>query len=741
MSAHSIATRRPAERPTDRPADRQVITITARLEFAPATSAAVDVGLACHVHFPGTARTVSALVPSSRVLAFDVPRGAEAVCVTLAERFSGGWLRHSRCRFDGARVEDLATLKDEQLRVGSPPYGTARLRLSAPVASVSKPLVREWFHVPPECEATMRAANARWFDALEPADATLARVHAATWNNHADSIPGWCFAFSPAAERGYSDDDLKGVFARAFEMLRPRRFEIVDLLQAPDREVAAVVAQGLAMFGQSITYEMDVTARGVAVERFSSTARLDGVGDCEDMSKESALAFGDLVAHEASVDLALYRLSETARRFQFCTCLATVQRRPGGGLEAHAFGMMLPNGAFPPEFLTAEERARYVSRDRATFACDGVYDCHPTKVKVSTHAGREPRAGEQVAPWEYAHVVSAFVFNRGEVYFRSRSRPGTYGVAFAKLFPTMDADVECVDALGVSTEALRRAATLILRSNLPRATRTFGFETLTPLARFDQVVADTKHRAAHILRTFDTMSAASRRRFERLGEQLRAPCLQPAAFEELRVATTAYAETAFQVDRDGKTTAKTQGGYGQVVEPSPASHSSDAPVVGGHTHHRLKGRETFRERSPPTPEDYVSFAARRVWALLNARGTSPAALHEAAVVVTHGAVYELNETGRADGIVTRAFIALATSDVRPSEADVWRRVRDAAQKMLEPNDFVQYSTKERCFALKRGVDVFKKGPAHDAYLKMFADRIGVRTICQETSEYRQKCGM
>lgn len=730
MSAHRIATRRPTDR-----------RVTARLELARATSAAIDVGLACHVHFPGTARTVSAIVPSTRVLAFDVPRGAEAVCVTLAERFSGGWLRHSRCRFDGTRVEDEAALKDEQLRVGSPPYGSARLRLSEPIAVVSETLVREWFHVPRECEAVLRAANARWFDALEPADSTIARVHAATWNNHPDSIPGWCFAFPPAAERGYSDDDLKGVFTRAFETLRPRRFEIVDLLQAPEREVAAVVALGLGMFGQSITYERDVTVRGVAVERFSSTARLDGVGDCEDMAKESALAFGDLVAHEASVDLALYRLSETARLFQFCTCLATVRRHPGGGLEAHAFGMMIPNGAFPAELLTSDERARYVTRDRATYACDGVYDCHPTKVKISKHAGREPRAGEQAAPWEYAHVVSAFVFNRGEVYFRSSSRRGTYGVPFSKLFPTMDADVECVDALGVDSEALRRAATLVLRSNLPRATRTFGFETLTPVARFDQVVADTKDRAAHILKTFDAMSATSRRRFERLGDQLRAPCVDAAAFDELRVATTAYAETAFQVDRDGRTTAKTQGGYGQVVEPSPAPHSDDAPVVGGHTHHRLEGRETFRERSPPTPEDYVSFAARRVWALLNARGSSPSALHEAAIVVTNGAVYELNETGRADGIVTRAFIALATSDAVPTEADVWRKVRDAARKMLEPNAYVAYSEKERCFGLKRGVDVFKKGPAHDAYLKLFADKIGVRTICQETSVYRQKCGI
>jgi hypothetical protein len=72
----------------------------------------------------------------------------------------------------------------------------------------------------------------------------------------------------------------------------------------------------------------------------------------------------------------------------------------------------------------------------------------------------------------------------------------------------MGQDVECVDALEAQAQHLRAEASFMLQSNLPRATRMFGYESLAPLELFDQVATHTEGRPSNIIQTFDNMNAA-----------------------------------------------------------------------------------------------------------------------------------------------------------------------------------------------------------------------------------------
>jgi hypothetical protein len=250
---------------------------------------------------------------------------------------------------------------------------------------------------------------------------------------------------------------------------------------------------------------------GKQVERFSSTARLDGIGDCEDIAKESALVFGDLIALNVSDRGALLgQLAARAKQFQFCICLTTVQRHNQGDLEAHAFGMLLPNSVFPNTMLTREEQdaETITPGNRVSYMCDGVYVCHPSKKKkrLSEFKGY---ADEQLAPWNYKHIVSAFVYGKGEVYFKEPGESLRYGVQADCLFPKVLEGVVVVNAHGPETTIEERAAAAkrVLASNIPRATRTFGNERYTSLQQFKSVVKSTPGRAKKIANIFSLDAA------------------------------------------------------------------------------------------------------------------------------------------------------------------------------------------------------------------------------------------
>jgi hypothetical protein len=603
---------------------------------------------------------------------------------------------------------------DEQLgRGGIDAYGSATLTMTNPIThNTAAVLAREWFAISELSLDVFKRSDSLLYNVLTAIDSSIERVHAPTWNNHDDVIvPGWCFAFPPPGQTKYSDSDLREVFELAGGMLSTGAHTTAAALGYTDTRVCEILALGLTLFGLSIFYENDHTVRGTSVERFSSTARLDGLGDCEDIAKESALAFGDLLTFKRSDNIFLSCDRAKAAQFQFGICLATIRRKPGDKMEAHAFGMLIPNVIFPDEMLTeAEKESLDQSQSLATYLCDGVYDCHPTKAKIcrgTMTAGGVVAHDEQLAPWNYEHIVSAFVYNKGEVYFTHHDNTQGYGIHFDSVFPHVKHDVVCINALGqkASTAERRQAAAAVLACNLPRATRTFGFETQSPADRLDLVVSETKNRALRMQVTFDSMHSGVRSRFARLHKHLRAPCLSQDAFTELRANTSKYKETAFQVRDDGTLLARTQGKHGSVKEPSPAALNDTterAVTVGGHSHHRQEGEHDYRECNVPTPEDFISFAARRVWALLNARGSTPVALHKAAIVMTHESVYELNETGQADGIVTCVYLNLAMRGGSKSEEVVWHEVRNRLRRALEMEDnrFLKWDASTQRFALK-----------------------------------------
>jgi len=704
--------------------------------------------LAYHVHFPGTGERVSGFVSPSKSVSIEVPVDALAVCLTLVKRFKRGWQRHSRCRFAGVKRIETLSLKDEQLNKGTdPPYGEATLQMEESISSRRFDIVtREWFSISKMSNGVFDRSTADWYSGLKAVDSSIERVHAPLWNNFSDVlVPGWCFAFPPPGAEKYSASDLEETFILASEMLFPISHTAANIMMLQVRDKDSILALGLTLFGMAIFYENDHTAKGVSVERFSSTARLDGLGDCEDIAKESALAFGDLVTFNRADNLFLCALSARAAQFQFCICLGAVQRRTGGEFEGHAFGLLIPNAMFPKELLTDDEAANLNPSDvHYTYLCDGVYDCHPTKKKISRKNDGILEPGQQFGPFAYTHIVSAFVFNKGEVFFTQDKRHKVYGVSFDDIFPRIAEGVQCVNALGTRASLAERhaAATSVLHANIPRAVRTYGRETQTPMDRFEAVVLETDNRSNRIQNTFDNMNPKMLVRFQRLEKKLRAPCLTQSAFTELRSNTTKFAETAFQIYDDGSLTERTQGGYGQVAEPSPMTLTSQrVATVGGHSHHRHHNQD-YRPCNVPTPDDFIAFVSRRVWGLLSARTKKPLALHKAAVVITHNNVYELNETGQADGVVTCTYLDLAMrKNAQLTESLVGQEVRRRVTKLLKAdkhNPFIKIDPKTNELTLKTS-KVFEPGVAHDQYLEMFERIIRVRAVRQDVHQYTQQC--
>jgi hypothetical protein len=468
----------------------------------------VPKSMAYHVHFPGNSELLSGFVEFKNPVQLRIPQNATAMCVTLVCRLQNfGWRRHSRCRFTlGKQKIQNLTLKDEQLGLGSPAYGSARLTMLSSLISNSDStiLVREWFAVTRKDLDVFEKSNINWYKNMQPIDASILFIHASTWSNGAGSIPGWCFGFPPNGAKRYSTDDLLGIFALAGNFLGQKDTSVNALTNEQFDEILAL---GLTLFGLSIGFQNDSTVQGTLVERFSSTARLDGVGDCEDKAKESALVFGDLLAFDDHNCALLTKLCARAKKFQFCICLTTVRRYSLGPLEAHAFGMLLPNSVFPQTMLTRVEidTENQFPGNRMSYMCDGVYDCHPTKKKVRFSDFRPENLDNQLAPWNYRHIVSAFVYGKGEVYFTQSSNLNKYGVQADNLFPNVNNKVVVVDAHGPKSSLAERtaAAKRTLASNLPRTLRAFEKPEQTPLQRFKESVRDTPNRAEKIAINFN----------------------------------------------------------------------------------------------------------------------------------------------------------------------------------------------------------------------------------------------
>lgn len=664
--------------------------------------------LVYHVHFPGTSELKSDVVPKDGIVRhLNVPVGATAVCVTIVKRMKKGWVRHSRCRFDGSEEEQILTLKDEQLGTGNPAYGKVTLSLNNKLNEDRQILTREWFDIPNASLEVFERSENEWFKHVKPIDTIVKKIHAPWWNNHAGvRVPGWCFAFPPLGENVYSVSDMKEMFKLADNMLNVSGHMKTSTLSYSEEKMSEILALGLTLHGLSIFYESDHTVRDEKViERFSSTARLDGLGDCEDIAKESGMVISDLKNNTSEViDMFMSRLKMVAMGYQYCICLGTVRRSPGRDFEAHAFGMLIPNALFPDEMLTETEQICKQKQNDSmqvfrSYMCDGVYDCHPTKKKV---ASGQLNKDDQRGPWQYEKIVEAFVMNKGLVYFGTDDR---YGLRTDKLFPIISKDVKITNALGNGATFLERrdAARAVLSSNLPRATRTYGLWNEAPIRRFEDVTINTSNRALKILDTFkDTMHPRTQRKLEAYVQKKKAACLSKNAFKELRD------HIPLHVDGDG-----------DLVKSEP-----------------------FSLYNPPTPQDFISFVTKRVFALLNTSETENKLLHDANLFMTEKHAYDMNDKGSGNSIVTEMFFKFnLEKGVEHDETDetkvCYAVCRCIKARLCDSNESYITISEDGTFILNKSI--FSKKNDHDMYLNEIEEKIDIRCTYEDISSYTNRC--
>jgi hypothetical protein len=687
--------------------------------------------VACHVHFPGLRGLIglrgirglisfvlprSAGVKGSAAVTFKVPALAKAVCVTLVWRYKGGWLRHGRCRFtanaDGWNLEETKRLLYESTLKRN---GTAKLSFEdAPGDGFRGPttegpaLAREWFFVPEHSRVALKdfGSQSLWYSGMTPLVEAIRTVHMPFWNSKPDSIPGWFFAFERSEKARYGHVDFIDVFAAA-------KTGILGFSGAIDRpEQRLVLAWGLCLFGLSIQYQSDkhFGMMNEPVERFSSNARFDGIGDCEDIAKEICLAHGDLCKlTENTANLDLIEVKARARQYKCVIMLGTVAKfgAPEKKL-AHAFAMLVPNWFFGG--------TRGENDPDGPLLCDGTYPAYPT-----TH-------GEWKRPWEHHHIVSAMILGEGEIYFADAREPHTYGIDFDDFFPAINENVHFAMTHRPLTAADQEHVQGILASNLPVQKHTFGFEHQSIVNRF---VSQWSNKAGDFARLnrYCANGLANPAYFDKIDR-----CLDEGGFSETIAKTLVYQEMAFTMEQGGHVAHSHDGQYGSV--------SRDHPELGagGHTHHREKGKD-FRRFNVPTPEDVMTFVTHRTFGMVNGHDHP----RDAELVVTHNNVYELADTNDADGLVAELvaqFSAWDAAKTTPSVAlmKVWAAVVEA---------FVARGV----YDFKKGLDwpclvtehftpgVFEDQTTQDAYINLFEPSVGVSIRQIPVDEYTAKCGI
>ena len=754
------------------------------------TPSSTSTMIACHAHFSGDIARVPRAIASrvfstaNDVFVFELPRDLEnegnadrrgdrgdwggseggyppldALRVTLVHKFRGGWLRHSRVRIPldalGASPKRF-DLKNEQL--DEKPYGTVTASwVDEPFVpgetiigggEAASEVYREWFFVPEFAREVVSNANAasRWFDGKTPTATRCewpdgwsggelnGRVHMPLWNNQTGSIPGSFFAFSCRRDASrYSKEDLEDVFCVGARPLVGGT--TCDDANRP-RFRGEWLATGLMIFGKSLQYQGDRTVDSPQViERFSSTARLDGLGDCEDIAKETAMAHADLVATETAWTRAekitqtcveMCALVNEAKKYVCAIALCTVRRSRGSRIEAHAFAMLLPKCAFSD--------CGGAGTARSAFVADGTYPCDPSSNNV-------PEEG--VRPWKYEHVVSALVYGEGEIYFRYRREPTNYGVLADDLFPSVSEEVVIEWGYRVRDQKDRDGIERVLASNLPTTTRTFQHEDETvsrrfrKLARLRDVDVDAKKIFAHA-------TPEEKRRIRIASAGFRTSCPSRETFDARLRLTEERREHAGDVDTPRDEKHHAVGGYGSV------------PTVNGvvnpfHTHHRPQGHSAYLDHNPPTPDDVATFVAGRAAGLVVlARGSErekreiEGKIQATSTVITRNNRYEMSmAVDRPDDAVSVLWWkGMTDGELRELKdfeslmnAFVPLAMRAARNAVVGEGKWVKYEGGGPTLV----VDITKKKNEHDRYLEAYEKSMGVRVSYLPVDGYKRRC--
>ena len=649
-------------------------------------------GLGCYVHFPGDlhSRLITKRIQQNTPIPIEIPKEAIAVCVTLVVRFSSGWLRHSRCRINLSEEKTSANLHDEQ--ENSESYGTVTLSFKPSPSRVNIPgaLYSKWYFVPSNAQDFLdrTACNAKWYEKMDPVETLNGLAHMPYWNNQRSSIPGSFFAFTTHRNVTYDSDTFQEVFIDwAQGLVNPGSFNNPHIMQE-------WLATGLMIFGKSIDYASDRTVRSASIiERFSSTARLDGIGDCEDIAKEISMAHADLCTISlCRSQNALKNLQLTANNYTCLSVLTTVKKE-SGPVQVHECNLLVHKSCIDG----------YERTNNRSFLIDGTYLNHPNSPNDLTHR-----------PWVYKHAISAMVYDVGEFYFKYKDQPGTYGVAFSDIFPVFKQSVETVWICKPDPEEIQLIHN-VLKSNIPMSVKTFGFEHQSVAMRFEQVVFSSPKPEEHMQLSFgDTMSDHMRARVHKLALGFRAPCIVLEAATTLWKNTSLAREVSYTIDTNGLFQNLTIGHHGNV-----------APARGifvGHTHHRKNGVGGYRNFNVPTPEDVAVFIAQRTMDLL--RGVRA---QVSAQVITHKNVYEMTGYNESDGAVAILVEKYSTQNHLTCEGQVCHDALQCARYACK--DFVLF---EDGRSEVRNKQLFSSEIVQKKYIDCFAVE-GVRVRISQMS--------
>jgi hypothetical protein len=222
----------------------------------------------------------------------------------------------------------------------------------------------------PECHelcATIRHRACNWYKTLEPIDPEISKVHVPELPCFVPKLPGFFFMVKrptdfederfftnalsiAAARRDLGDADLEALAASVWAAREER--------VAPDgfMKLASIVVEALSIASNLMPYNADVElnsrASYRAVDRFSSDARVNKNGDCEDEARE-------VLNLTYSLQVGTYYSPLVVAAQFVCRCYLATQQfgavelgsdpslavySTGGRLFAHSFVIFLPAG-------------------------------------------------------------------------------------------------------------------------------------------------------------------------------------------------------------------------------------------------------------------------------------------------------------------------------------------------------------------------------------------------------------
>ena len=710
---------------------------TVDLELTGFATASGFTDIACHLHFdvppssPDFRQIKSYRLPQTIGLkghanfTFKLPSDAIAVSVTLTCRYHMGWLRHGRCRFDKSE-DGWAPYQTTDLSYESSLDNNGKATLLFPNVNTAgfrgvtskQPvkLLREWFCIPKSCNGFLKKCmdHCMWHLSLQPMDKSIKMVHMPMWNNKPGGLPGWFFAF----ERSYLARYTPGDFCSIIEAVREGFLGISASTLDKNTELQRVcLGWSLSLFGLSIQYQPDkhFGRMNTPVERFSSNARFDGIGDCEDIAKEICMAHGDLCKlREVGADtgiLNLIHIKAQAKQYKCVMMLGTVARnaRPDVNM-AHAFAMLIPNWFFDQTGIPTDPEV-----PTQPMLCDGTYACYPINHK------------DWQRPWKHRFIVSALIMNEGEIYFTDSNSESQYGINFDDLFPVIKPNIGFTyshERLSVPEKAQVQQ---ILASNLPVQKKTFGFEHQSIVSRFVSVWSKKSGDFA-FLNKYCSHGLVNPDYFHQTDQ-----CIDQEAFNELFKATTQDHEMAYTIAKDGHIAHKHQGQYGSVAR----NHSELA--MGGHTHHRETGKD-YRKFNVPTPEDIETFITHRVFSIISGGDK----VRDTEMIVTHYNVYELDDTNEASGLVAELISKYREWSATPTAVSVqlmtvWRDVCKAFVSRGVYDNNRGFDWKGCLVTENFSPAVFTTQADQDMYNNIFDNSVGVTIKQIPMAKYIKSC--